>query len=508
MGSPDPFQRQLNGCGGGSSSLSKIVIVEKKGVGTGALTYVVGQVDVNTKEIDLTANCGNMSSVVGPFALDTLLFSHAEILSMLTRDQNRPLSGPPPCMTSRYKQLITIPYQHYETKQNMSATFPVCMPHFAPFTDTSLDRKLQTPGASGDGIPVWLHFDEPASCKGCLLPSGAAKDYLKCLPQFPVTCMDCVIPVIYVLAEALGIHGKEKPMELEGVLDKRLLERIRQEGSEKMGLVGPAPLSCPKIAIISGAKGVAELLDGSHLRDEACDLHVRVFSVNKFHNAIPATVAINATVAAALKGTIVNDSLNRKEIAILPYEGFSVSIGCPSGSVEPLVCLKNKTAMATASATQAQHKAVYIHPNLNFSFGRRRFLPKVMSANQECEEGKASGRQAASLVARLRSRKVPPTADRIGLTADSPALFHKRRLYKEKKRKLRRGGVMVRVGFSKEEVEEWRRPYTDDTHANEKFVAWGALMRTCRVLMKGSVEVSASDLEVKKSADINAALIL
>ena len=70
MGSPDPTGRQLDGMGGGISSLSKICIIGRPTRPDADIDYTFAQIGVRDTFIDYGANCGNMSSAVGPFALD------------------------------------------------------------------------------------------------------------------------------------------------------------------------------------------------------------------------------------------------------------------------------------------------------------------------------------------------------------------------------------------------------------------------------------------------------
>ncbi|KIL53998.1 hypothetical protein M378DRAFT_19311 [Amanita muscaria Koide BX008] len=78
MGSPDPqYNRQLNGIGGGISSLSKICVVSepnaelKKHPEMGVqVEYTFVQIGVRDETVDFSGNCGNLSAVVGAFALD------------------------------------------------------------------------------------------------------------------------------------------------------------------------------------------------------------------------------------------------------------------------------------------------------------------------------------------------------------------------------------------------------------------------------------------------------
>ncbi|NIP75084.1 MAG: PrpF family protein, partial [Xanthomonadales bacterium] len=70
LGSPDPYGRQLNGMGGGVSSLSKAMIVSRSAREGVDVDYLAGQVAISEPVIDYAANCGNLSSAVGVFAID------------------------------------------------------------------------------------------------------------------------------------------------------------------------------------------------------------------------------------------------------------------------------------------------------------------------------------------------------------------------------------------------------------------------------------------------------
>src|SRR5688572_1555008 len=70
MGSPDGYGRQLNGMGGGISSLSKICIVGPSSRPDADIDYTFHQIGVRDDSVSYDSNCGNMSSAMGPFAVD------------------------------------------------------------------------------------------------------------------------------------------------------------------------------------------------------------------------------------------------------------------------------------------------------------------------------------------------------------------------------------------------------------------------------------------------------
>src|SRR5713101_5477675 len=70
IGSPDPNGRQLDGMGGGVSSLSKVCVIGPPSRSDADVDYTFAQVSVKDASVDYSGNCGNMSSAVGPFAVD------------------------------------------------------------------------------------------------------------------------------------------------------------------------------------------------------------------------------------------------------------------------------------------------------------------------------------------------------------------------------------------------------------------------------------------------------
>ena len=70
MGSPDPYGRQLDGMGGGLSSLSKVCVIGPSTRPDADVDYTFGQVQIKTAQVDWQPLCGNMSAAIGPFAVD------------------------------------------------------------------------------------------------------------------------------------------------------------------------------------------------------------------------------------------------------------------------------------------------------------------------------------------------------------------------------------------------------------------------------------------------------
>ena len=76
FGSPD--RRQIDGMGGANTSTSKVAVIKKSERPGIDVDYDFGQVDVNAPIVGKTMNCGNISSAVGPFAIDEGLVKAVE----------------------------------------------------------------------------------------------------------------------------------------------------------------------------------------------------------------------------------------------------------------------------------------------------------------------------------------------------------------------------------------------------------------------------------------------
>ena len=78
IGSPDPNGRQLDGLGGGISSLSKICVVGPSTHPDADVDYTFAAIGVKNLDVDYSSNCGNMTSAIGPFAVDTGLVERGD----------------------------------------------------------------------------------------------------------------------------------------------------------------------------------------------------------------------------------------------------------------------------------------------------------------------------------------------------------------------------------------------------------------------------------------------
>jgi 2-methylaconitate cis-trans-isomerase PrpF len=301
MGSPDPNGRQLNGMGGGISSLSKICILAPSNRSDADIDYTFAQIQIREAVVDYRGNCGNMSSAVGPFAVDEGLV--------------RPNGD-----------TATVRIFNTNTGKIIHSTFPL------QDGRSATDGDLAIPGVAGTGAPVRLDFLSPGgSLTGRLLPTGNVRDWLEVsgLGAIEVSMVDAARPCVLVRASDIGLTGTELPDALDtNTLVLARLECIRQAASVAMGLsrtVDEARQSrgIPAVGFIAPPTD-APTLSGEMIRAEDVDLTARFISNGQPHRALPVTSSLCTAVSARITETVVSESLQRSAPG-------SIRIGMPSG---------------------------------------------------------------------------------------------------------------------------------------------------------------------------------
>ena len=302
MGSPDPYGRQLDGMGGGVSSLSKVCVLAPSARDDAEIDYTFAQVQIKERAVDYKGNCGNMSSAVGPFAVD-------EGLVRVDGD----------CATVRIFNT--------NTQKIIHSTFPLHQ------GKARYDGDLAIPGVFGTGAPVRLDFVAPGGATtGKLLPSGAAVDRLE-VPGFgaiDASLVDAANATVFVRARDVGLTGVELPEQLEASPEiLKLLDEIRVQGSVRMGIAPDVEAArairvVPFVGFVSPPAN-ARTLAGDTVPATGIDLAARIISNGQPHRALPLTASLCTAVAARIAGTVVAEALSSAA-----GEG-SVRLGMPSG---------------------------------------------------------------------------------------------------------------------------------------------------------------------------------
>jgi 2-methylaconitate cis-trans-isomerase PrpF len=325
MGSPDRYGRQLDGMGAGISSLSKICLVERarrmRNVPQGTIDYTFVSMGIDSDELDVAGNCGNMISAVGPYAYN----------AGLLRDK---------CYSTHHRRVI-VTIRNTNTEQLVRSTFTTVHGQAAVRGDCAID------GVAGTGSPIKLKFLSPSGSKtGVLLPTKVAAQRIL---GVRVSCIDGATACVFVHADEIGIDGTILPDDFNKQSQSlRKLEAIRKAAAVEMGLapsLETVARTVPKIGIVSLPKEHC-VLSGETIMPSDVDLVVRFISDGQPHRAIPLTAALTTAVAARVEGSVVASLL-----ATQPAKSGVVTIGHASGKIEVDAKVNTESPPVAESAT-------------------------------------------------------------------------------------------------------------------------------------------------------------
>lgn len=303
MGSPDPYGRQLNGMGGGISSLSKVCIIAPSARNDADVDYTFAQVQIREARVEYRANCGNMSAAIGPFSVD----------EGLVRAKGA---------------TATVRIYNTNTQKLIHAMFPLRDGR------ARYDGNLVIPGVAGSGAPVRLDFISPGGATtGKLLPTGKPVDMLDVpgVGKLAASMVDAANAGVFLRAADLGLIGTELPEQLDANTDLLArLQAIRQCAAVAMGIAKNLDEArgipgVPMIGFVAPSAD-APTLTGKSIAKADVDLTARFLSNGQPHRALPLTASLCTGVAARITGTLVADAL-----APGAQNRDAIRIGMPSG---------------------------------------------------------------------------------------------------------------------------------------------------------------------------------
>ncbi|WP_166827085.1 PrpF domain-containing protein [Brevibacterium limosum] len=323
LGSPDSFGRQLDGMGGGISSLSKVMVVSastREGVD---LDYTFGQVSVTEAAVDYSGNCGNLSSGVVPFALSAGLIEAADGWHVFR------------LFNTNTQKLVDVGLDVLDGQ-------------------AAVEEELVVPGVSGTGAPIELIYPDPAGSRtGSLLPTGVSREEFEVGgARFEATLVDATLPLVVVPSTLVSLDGTERPEAIDASAPTmRLIDELRRKAAVRMGLCQTpktAPEVVPKVAIVSNPQSTT-LLDGTELPAADVDILVRVISMEQAHRAVPGTAAMCLAAAALLpdRDSFVRCIIERNNP---DWTGPEVRLGTPSGVVTASAFWDDEAQTVTATS--------------------------------------------------------------------------------------------------------------------------------------------------------------
>ncbi|MCT7494470.1 2-methylaconitate cis-trans isomerase PrpF [Aliarcobacter cryaerophilus] len=313
VGSPDIYKQQMDGMGGATSSTSKAILVGKSTVPNHDVDYYFGQVAIDKDFMDWSGNCGNLSSAVGPFAINEGLVD------------NVPQNGV--CCVRIWQANI---------KKTILCYVTMVDGQVKEMGDYYID------GVAFPAEEILLEFAEPVDPSEELFPTGNLVDDLEVpgIGTFKATMITAGIPTIFLNAADIGYKGTELQADINS--DAQALarfEKIRSYGALKMGLISDLKEAetrqhTPKIAFVA-PKSDFTTSSGKEVKADEIDLHVRALSMQKLHHAMMGTASVAIGVAACIEGTLVN-------IAAGGGEKTAVEFGHPSGTLKVGAVIKKE----------------------------------------------------------------------------------------------------------------------------------------------------------------------
>jgi probable AcnD-accessory protein PrpF len=308
IGSPDPYEKQIDGMGAATSSTSKTVIISKSIKANHDVDYLFGQVSIDKPFVDWSGNCGNLSAAVGPFAISQGLVDASRI----------PQNG-----------VAVVRVWQANIGKTIIAHVPITNGAVQETGDFELD------GVTFPAAEVQLEFMDPAADEegagGSMFPTGQLVDDLEVpgVGTLKATMINAGIPTIFINAADIGYTGAELQGDING--DGKalaMLETIRAHGALRMGLIkhldeAATRQHTPKVAFVAPPR---QYVSSSGKSVDDADLLVRAVSMGKLHHAMMGTAAVAIGTAAAIPGTLVN-------LAAGGGERSAVRFGHPSGTL-------------------------------------------------------------------------------------------------------------------------------------------------------------------------------
>ncbi|MDX5336864.1 MAG: 2-methylaconitate cis-trans isomerase PrpF [Marinobacter sp.] len=306
IGSPDPYEKQIDGLGNATSSTSKTVILAAPTQPDHDVDYLFGQVSIDKPFVDWSGNCGNLTAAVGAFAINGGFVAKDRI----------PDNG-----------ICTVRIWQANIQKTIVAHVPITNGEVQETGDFELD------GVTFPAAEVKIEFMDPADGEGAMFPTGNLVDDLNVpgIGSLKATMINAGIPTIFINAEDIGYKGTELQNDINS--DPKALamfETIRAHGAVEMGLIKDVAEAAnrqhtPKVAFV--AKPVDYVSSsGKQINAADIDVLVRALSMGKLHHAMMGTAAVAIATASAIPGTLVN-------LAAGGGDRTEVTFGHPSGTL-------------------------------------------------------------------------------------------------------------------------------------------------------------------------------
>ncbi|WP_289020360.1 PrpF domain-containing protein [Desulfobacter postgatei] len=301
MGVPEtntPGNMQITGLGRGIPTSNKLFIVEVVDKEKSQVKSTLAQLAMDKSTIDWSVNCGNMSSAIPLYLLESK-------------------------QISVHNGINTIEIFNTNTKKSTNAYINVIDGQIADYT--------QIPGVIGSYPEVRLELKNPAGSKtGKLFPT---ENRIDVIDGIEVTCLDVNVPMVIVKSIDLGKTGYESVNDLKS--DKALHKKLMQiwtEAGIKM-----------KLKKNDGTLMTKKDLQNSETIPKICmisesskkgDINTRYFTPQTPHNSLAVSGGGCLAAACLLKGTIAQKMISDSSILRVSEKQYEVKIENPAGVLD------------------------------------------------------------------------------------------------------------------------------------------------------------------------------
>jgi 2-methylaconitate isomerase len=316
MGTPDVMQ--IDGLGGSRLVTSKIAIVERSSRIDADVDYTFAQIAIERDGIGYEGNCGNISSGVGPFAIDEGLVEPVEPVTRV-RIYN----------TNTDKVLVAL-VPVVGGKARVSGDFAIA-------------------GVPGHGAEIIMDYSNTVGAKtGSMLPTGQSAEPVALADGtgVNVTICDVANPCVFVHARDVGLTGSELPGTIMD--DNKALARIFEIQARACETLGFCPdwkqaraVGLPLIVLVAEPADYIDMNGATHKASDM-DLRARLLFLAKCHESMAGTGSMCTAAASRIAGSIVSQVLSEAS-----RRSRFLRIGHPLGVMHVTVEVDGSTASAS-----------------------------------------------------------------------------------------------------------------------------------------------------------------
>eukprot|EP01135_Chromosphaera_perkinsii_P006072 Nk52_evm3s390 gene=Nk52_evmTU3s390 len=333
IGSPDCDKRQIDGLGGGVSSLSKIAIVGKSDRENCDANYKFGQAAIDTAEIDWHVTCGNFAAAAACFAFDENFCGGGDVKEK--------------CSSNR--RVLNI----YD--ENAGNIFKASL--YCEENEACVDGSCKIDGVPGMSSPINLEYESPSCSLGKgLLATKKPMDVIRLRngKDIRATLLDLTLPTAFVLAEDVGVTQplSTAAMQNDGALMDSL-EEIRRKSAVLFGMAQTEDgtgMAQPKVSLIGPPQSYTASDGLTKVEKAKIDMVGRAVSLGVPHKTFPMALTMAVAAGASVKGSVFEQVMGGTKSG-------KVVVGHPAGKIAGECVMDSVNGSYTVKAVKTERTA-------------------------------------------------------------------------------------------------------------------------------------------------------